>query len=76
MDLQVLIIYHEDLNLTYGSPVKLQSAKGWQHCKNKKTRQKVISKKTRHVEKYLCSSSFVPSPSKAGSAIKVLLYHL
>lgn len=36
MDLQVLIICHEDLNLTYSSFVKLQSAKGWQHNNNRK----------------------------------------
>lgn len=71
MDLQVLIIYHEDLSLMYSSFVKLE-------CQGvtAQQQQKVISKKTKRIEKNLYSSCFVSSPSKAGFAIKVLLYHL
>lgn len=53
MDLQVLIIYHEDLSLMYSSFVKLE-------CQGvtAQQQQKVISKKTKHIEKNLLQLLF------------------
>lgn len=51
-------------------------AKGWQHNNKKKNPAQSNFKENYIHEKYLNSSPFVPSPSKAGFANKVLLHYL
>lgn len=60
----------------YGSVVKLQSQRMTAQQQKKKNPAQSNFKENYIHEKYLNSSPFVPSPSKAGFANKVLLHYL